>query len=65
MAFKGQLYFLTGEEALLFQGFNKWHIKKVTTLVTNRHLLMQAGNAMTASVVQGLANSILELFNEV
>lgn len=63
--YKGQLYFLTGEEALLFQGFSKWHIKKVTTLVTNRHLLMQAGNAMTASVVRGLANSILELFNEV
>lgn len=46
-----KMYYLTGAEALLFQGFNKNHLDRVKDKVTNRHLLMQAGNAMTANVV--------------
>lgn len=55
-----KMYFLTGAEALLFQGFTHEHINRVKDKVTNRHLLMQAGNAMTANVVEAIGKSILE-----
>ena len=54
-----KMYYLTGAEALLFQGFNKNHLARVKDKVTNRHLLMQAGNAMTANVVEEIGKSIL------
>lgn len=55
-----KMYFLTGAEALLFQGFTQEHINRVKDKVSNRHLLMQAGNAMTANVVEAIGKSILE-----
>ena len=55
-----KMYYLTGAEALLFQGFNHEHVSRVKTKVTNRHLLMQAGNAMTANVVEEIGRSILK-----
>ncbi len=55
-----KIYYLTGWEALLFQGFNLEHISRVKNKVSNRHLLMQAGNAMTANVVEAIGKSILK-----
>ena len=52
---------LTGYEALLLQGFPKEYADKVKNLVSNRHLLMQAGNAMTVNVIYKLAKSLLAL----
>ena len=45
------IYQLTGYEALLLQGFPKEYADKVKNEVSDRHLLMQAGNAMTVSVI--------------
>lgn len=56
----GKIYYLTGCEALLFQGFSQEHISRVKNKVSNRHLLMQAGNAMTANVVEAIGKSILK-----
>lgn len=56
----GKIYFLTGLEALLFQGFDNEHILRVKGKVSNRHLLMQAGNAMTVNVVEEIGKSILD-----
>ena len=50
---------LTGYEALLLQGFPKEKADMVKTLVSNRHLLLQAGNAMTVNVIKELAESII------
>ena len=44
------IYQLTGYEALLLQGFPKEYADKVKNEVSDRHLLMQAGNAMTVNV---------------
>lgn len=55
-----QLCALTGYEALLLQGFPKSYADKVKNLVSNRHLLMQAGNAMTVNVIRELAKSLLK-----
>ena len=57
----GSLRQLTGYEALLLQGFPKVLADKVKTTVTDRHLLMQAGNAMTVNVIYELGTSILNL----
>lgn len=53
-----RLYYLTGEEALALQGFESKRIERVRGKVSNRHLLKQAGNAMTANVVEVIGNSI-------
>lgn len=60
---KGAIYQLTGYEALLLQGFPKEYADKVKNEVTDRHLLMQAGNAMTVNVIQALGNSIINFLN--
>ncbi len=52
------IYQLTGYEALLLQGFPKEYADKVKNKVSDRHLLMQAGNAMTVNVIYELGNSI-------
>ena len=49
---------LTGYEALLLQGFPKEYADKVKNEVTDRHLLMQAGNAMTVNVIAAIGNSL-------
>ena len=60
-----KIYYLKGEEALKFQGFDDCFIKKVSDKVSNRHLLQQAGNAMTANVVQSIGEAILDRLEEV
>ena len=52
------LYQLTGYEALLLQGFPVDFANKVKDVVSDRHLLMQAGNAMTVNVITAIGNSI-------
>ena len=57
------IYQLTGYEALLLQGFPKEYADKVRNKVTDRHLLMQAGNAMTVNVIHTLGDSIINFLN--
>lgn len=52
------IYQLTGYEALLLQGFPPEYADKVKDKVSDRHLLMQAGNAMTVNVIAALGKSI-------
>ncbi|MGM9550915.1 MAG: DNA (cytosine-5-)-methyltransferase [Clostridia bacterium] len=56
----GIIHQLTGYEALLLQGFPKEYADKVKNKVTDRHLLMQAGNAMTVTVIKALGKSIID-----
>ncbi len=58
-----KLYQLTGYEALLLQGFPKEYADKVKKEVTDRHLLMQAGNAMTVTVIKSLGDCIINFLN--
>ncbi|MBP5442308.1 MAG: DNA (cytosine-5-)-methyltransferase [Treponema sp.] len=60
----GEIYQLTGYEALLLQGFPKEYADKVKETVSDRHLLMQAGNAMTVNVINALGNSLNEFFKD-
>ncbi len=55
----GEIYQLSGYEALLLQGFPKTYCDKVKNVVSDRHLLMQAGNAMTVTVIKQIAESLL------
>lgn len=55
----GIIYQLTGFEALLLQGFPQKYAEKVKGNVTDRHLLMQSGNAMTVNVIKALGESII------
>lgn len=50
---------LTGYEALLLQGFPVSYAEKVKNTISNRHLLMLAGNAMTVNVIKKLGDSII------
>lgn len=59
----GKIYQLTGYEALLLQGFPKECADKVKDVVSDRHLLMQAGNAMTVDVIEALGKSITQFLN--
>lgn len=58
----GIIYQLTGYEALLLQGFPRAYADKVKNIVSDRHLLMQAGNAMTVNVINALGESIINFF---
>lgn len=60
-----QLYQLTGTEALLFQGFPYEKIKDLKNKVSDRHLLMQAGNAMSVNVIEELGKSIAHYNNQI
>lgn len=57
--FDNQIYQLTGYEALLLQGFPKGYADRVKE-VTDRHLLMQAGNAMTVNVIELLGQCVIQ-----
>ncbi|MBS4930364.1 MAG: DNA (cytosine-5-)-methyltransferase [Clostridiales bacterium] len=57
---KHTIYQLTGYEALLLQGFPKEYADKVKNEVSNRHLLMQAGNAMTVNVISEIGKCIIK-----
>ena len=59
-----ELRSLSGYEALLLQGFPKEYADKVKNVVDNRHLLMQAGNAMTVNVIHMLGNKIIEFMEK-
>lgn len=60
----GEIFQLTGYEALLLQGFPKEYADKVKDTVSDRHLLMQAGNAMTVNVINALGKSLKDFFKE-
>lgn len=60
----GEICQLTGYEALLLQGFPKKYADKVKNKVSDRHLLMQAGNAMTVNVIHLLGQSIINYLQE-
>lgn len=49
--FNNTIYQLTGCEALVLQGFPQEYVNRVRDKVSDRHLLMQAGNAMTVNVI--------------
>jgi DNA (cytosine-5)-methyltransferase 1 len=53
-----KIYEVSGYEALLLQGFNHDRASSVKEKVSNRHLLMQAGNAMTVNVVSAIGNQL-------
>lgn len=55
---------LTGYEALLLQGFPKEYADRVKEEVSNRHLLLQAGNAMTVNVIKALGKAIVNCLGE-
>ncbi|MEG2483690.1 MAG: DNA (cytosine-5-)-methyltransferase [Lachnospiraceae bacterium] len=61
----GEIYQLTGYEALLLQGFPKSYANKVKNEINDRHLLMQVGNAMTVNVIHLLGKSIIEYLNNI
>lgn len=58
--FNNKIYQLTGYEALLLQGFPTDYADKVKDKVSDRHLLMQAGNAMTVNVITLIGNCLLQ-----
>jgi DNA (cytosine-5)-methyltransferase 1 len=54
------LYRINGYQALLLQGFSREFVKKAKKAETNpRKLLMQAGNAMTVTVIEAICGSLL------
>ena len=59
-----KLYMLTGLDALLLQGFPLEKIKAVENVVSNRHLLMQAGNAMSVNVIEAIGHQIIKVYEE-
>ncbi len=59
----GTIYQLTGFEALLLQGFPKEYAAKVKEIVSDRHLLMQAGNAMTVPVIEKIGRALIAHMN--
>lgn len=62
---RGQIFYqLTGYEALLLQSFPKEYADKVKETVSDRHLVIQAGNAMTVNVINKLGNSLKEFYKE-
>lgn len=58
---KNKICQLTGYEALLLQGFPKEYALRVKYKVLDRHLLMQAGNAMTVNVINAIGNSLIKI----
>ena len=61
---EGKFYQLTGYEALLLQSFPKEYADKVKETVSDRHLVIQAGNEMTVNVINKLGNSLKEFYKE-
>ncbi len=61
---EGVIRELTGYEALLIQGFPKEYANKVKGIIDDRHLLMQAGNAMTVGVITALGKSLVKYCEE-
>jgi len=59
----GKFRKLSGYESLLLQGFPKKLAKKAKEKIQDIHLLGQAGNAMTANVVEKFGKSLLNYIN--
>jgi len=57
----GQLRKLSGQEALLLQGFPNKLAKPAQEKLNNTNLLSQAGNAMTVNAIQFLGNQLLKI----
>jgi DNA (cytosine-5)-methyltransferase 1 len=58
--FERKLYRINGYQALLLQGFPQEFVKKAKEAKINpRKLLMQAGNAMTVTVIEAICGSLL------
>lgn len=56
----GKFRKLSGYESLLLQGFPKELVKKVDGIINEIHLLKQAGNAMTVSVIEAIARELFK-----
>lgn len=56
---QGKLYKLSGQEALLLQGFTKEYARK-SFAIPQSLLLRQAGNAMTVNVINAIGKSLLD-----
>lgn len=54
------IHCLSGYEALLLQGFPIDYANKVKNVVSDRHLLKQAGNAMTVNVIEEIGKEIIK-----
>ncbi|MEM4322216.1 MAG: DNA (cytosine-5-)-methyltransferase, partial [Candidatus Woesearchaeota archaeon] len=53
---------LSGFEALLLQGFDRTLAEKVKGKIKNTTLLQQAGNALTANIVEALGSELLRIY---
>ena len=63
--YKGNLYNLSGTEALGFQGFDKIsNLKEKISNLKESDILRQCGNAMSVNVIENIANNLLEACNE-
>jgi DNA (cytosine-5)-methyltransferase 1 len=61
---EGQFRKLSGYEALLLQKFPKKYTDKVKGKIPNQKLLQQTGNAMTSSVIEEIAKSLMNALGE-
>jgi len=61
---KGELHKLTGYESLLLQGFDRDYVNKIKDKISETHLLSQAGNAMTVSIIESLAKSLVNYIGD-
>ena len=59
----GELRRLSGYEALLLQGFSKELAITCKEHIADTHLLNQAGNAMTATVISAIADKFFKYIN--
>ena len=59
--YERKLYRINGYQALLLQGFSREFVRKAKKAGINpRKLLMQAGNAMTVTVIEAICKSLLK-----
>ena len=56
----GKFRKLSGYEALLLQGFPIKYAQKTKGVISDTHLLSQAGNAMTVTAIEALGRTLLE-----
>ncbi len=61
----GKFRRLSGYESLLLQGFPRKLAEKAKGKIPDVHLLSQAGNAMTATVVEALGKSLLSYIKQI
>ena len=59
----GKFRRITGYESFLLQGFDKKRAKKAKDNILDSFLLKQAGNGMTVSVMQEIANEVMKFID--